>query len=320
MRPDGFERHTTPGRCEFERTSPAECRGERARPGPTETEGAADLGMFEGETRARTAGSTTPCREEYAMITIRFARMQGRDGRLAIRRGFRAMFLSLVAATSAWGQGPRQVVLSRETNERSPTRADADPAGLFRFEPTGLSLLRPYRRGKIPVLFVHGLWSGPWSWSRMIEDLEADPEVKDRFQFWTYGYSTGDPILYSASLLRRDLEEVRRKFDPAGTDAAFDRIVVVGHSLGGLLAKMMVQDSGDPAVADHHQRSAFRRARGRPGRPWPLPPLPVLQAPTGGPPRGLHRHAAPRQPGRSGPAARTRLASGPRPRSAPGRA
>src|SRR3954468_950610 len=79
----------------------------------------------------------------------------------------------------------------------------------------------------------------------MVEDLEADPEIMDRFQFWTYGYSTGDPILYSASLLRRDMEEVRRKFDPAGTDAAFDRIVVVGHSLGGLLAKMMVQDSGD---------------------------------------------------------------------------
>jgi pimeloyl-ACP methyl ester carboxylesterase len=79
----------------------------------------------------------------------------------------------------------------------------------------------------------------------MIEDLEADPEIKDRYQFWTYGYSTGDPILYSASLLRRDLEDVRRKLDPTGTDAGFDRIVVVGHSLGGLLAKMMVQDSGD---------------------------------------------------------------------------
>jgi pimeloyl-ACP methyl ester carboxylesterase len=78
----------------------------------------------------------------------------------------------------------------------------------------------------------------------MIEDLDADPEIMDRFQFWTYGYSTGDPILYSASLLRRDLEEVRQKFDHAGTDAAFDLMVVVGHSLGGLLAKMMVQDSG----------------------------------------------------------------------------
>ena len=33
-------------------------------------------------------------------------------------------------------------------------------------------------------------------------------------------------------------------FDPKGTDQAFDRMVVVGHSLGGILAKMMGQDSG----------------------------------------------------------------------------
>ena len=33
-------------------------------------------------------------------------------------------------------------------------------------------------------------------------------------------------------------------FDPKGTDEAFDRLVVVGHSLGGILAKMMGQSSG----------------------------------------------------------------------------
>ena len=75
-------------------------------------------------------------------------------------------------------------------------------------------------------------------------DLEADPTLRDRYQFWTFGYSTGDPIPYSASLLRHNLDEVRRKFDPDGSDTAFDRMVVVGHSMGGLLAKMMVQESG----------------------------------------------------------------------------
>jgi pimeloyl-ACP methyl ester carboxylesterase len=49
---------------------------------------------------------------------------------------------------------------------------------------------------------------------------------------------------FSAALLRRDLDEARRKFDPARSDAAFDRMVLVGHSMGGLLAKMMVQESG----------------------------------------------------------------------------
>jgi pimeloyl-ACP methyl ester carboxylesterase len=78
----------------------------------------------------------------------------------------------------------------------------------------------------------------------MIEVLEADAALGDRYQFWTFGYSTGDPLPYSAALLRRDLDEVRQKFDPDRSDAALDRMVLVGHSMGGLLTKMMVQDSG----------------------------------------------------------------------------
>jgi pimeloyl-ACP methyl ester carboxylesterase len=157
---------------------------------------------------------------------------------------FSAAIVTLIATTSAWSQAPPRVEPSREASVRSSARADRDVVALFRFEPTGLSLLRPYRRGKAPVVFVHGLWANPWSWSRMIASLEADAALCDRYQFWTFGYSTGDPIPYSASLLRRDLEEVRRKFDPDGSDEAFNRMVLIGHSMGGLLAKMMVQDSG----------------------------------------------------------------------------
>ena len=75
----------------------------------------------------------------------------------------------------------------------SPAKAQADFAKLFRFEPTGLSLLRPYRRGRIPVVFLHGLWMNPSSWSPMLEILAADPSHRDRYQFWTFGYSTGGP-------------------------------------------------------------------------------------------------------------------------------
>jgi pimeloyl-ACP methyl ester carboxylesterase len=88
----------------------------------------------------------------------------------------------------------------------------------------------------------------------MVEILERDPALGDRYQFWTFGYSTGDPIVHSASLLRRDLDEVRRKFDPDRSDLTFDRMVVVGHSMGGLVGKMMVQDSGNrlwQLLSDH---------------------------------------------------------------------
>ncbi len=125
---------------------------------------------------------------------------------------------------------------------------------LIRYEPTGLSLLLPYVRGKVPVVLVHGLWASPWSWHRMIEALEADPAIKGGFQFWTFGYSTGDPIPYSAYLLRRNLDEVRQKLDPSKTDPAFDRMVLIGHSMGGLLAKMIAVESGDRlwhVVSDH---------------------------------------------------------------------
>jgi pimeloyl-ACP methyl ester carboxylesterase len=178
---------------------------------------------------------------------------------------------TLAAATLAWPQGPSGVEPSRPSSP-SPAKRDADVARLFRFEPTGLSLLQSYRRGRIPVVFVHGLWSNPCSWSSMVEALEADPALRDRYQFWSFGYSTGDPIPYSALLLRRDLDEVRQKFDPDRSDAAIDRMVIVGHSMGGLLTKMMAQDSGsrlwrllsdrpvEELAGDPEDRDLFRRA------------------------------------------------------------
>jgi hypothetical protein len=78
----------------------------------------------------------------------------------------------------------------------------------------------------------------------MVEDLEADTALRRQYQFWTFRYASGDSIPYSAHLLRQSLRRARRVCDPDGTDAAFDRMVVIGHSLGGILAKMMVQRSG----------------------------------------------------------------------------
>ena len=183
-----------------------------------------------------------------------------------------AMILVSIIVSSARSQTPPVVESSHNAPARLQSGAGTDVVGLLRFEPTGLSLLGPYQRGKIPVVFIHGLWASPWSWTRMIENLEGDASLNGRYQFWTFGYSTGDPIPHSAALLRRDLDEVRRKFDPDGTDAAFDRMVIVGHSMGGLLTKMMVQDTGtrlwqlmtdrpiDQLAGEPNDRELFRRA------------------------------------------------------------
>ena len=73
----------------------------------------------------------------------------------------------------------------------------------------GWRLRRPYERGKVPIVFIHGLWSSPRHWDRMIECLEADPALRTRFQFWTFGYASGSSIPYSAHLLRQSLRRAR---------------------------------------------------------------------------------------------------------------
>ncbi len=108
----------------------------------------------------------------------------------------------------------------------------------------GLYLLRPFQPGKIPVVLVHGLFSSPRAFLQTMNELENDPEVAARYQFWVFLYPTGQPIPASAFSLRSSLNRVRDALDPDHLDPSMDRIVLIGHSMGGLLAKMMAQDSG----------------------------------------------------------------------------
>jgi pimeloyl-ACP methyl ester carboxylesterase len=144
----------------------------------------------------------------------------------------------ILTAHSAASDSPGVAINSDRSTARPPREE------LPGQDPGRLDTRRPYERGKIPVVFIHGLWGSPRNWDRMIEDLEADPALRSRFQFWAVTYASGDSIPYSAHLLRQSLRRARRVFDPEGTDVAFDRMVIVGHSLGGILAKMMVQRSG----------------------------------------------------------------------------
>jgi triacylglycerol esterase/lipase EstA (alpha/beta hydrolase family) len=79
----------------------------------------------------------------------------------------------------------------------------------------------------------------------MLNDLSNDARVRDRFQFWFFAYDSGNPIAYSANQLRRSLVQAVDGLDPAGANACLRSMVVMGHSQGGLLTKLMVVDSGD---------------------------------------------------------------------------
>lgn len=109
----------------------------------------------------------------------------------------------------------------------------------------GLYMVQPYQPGKIPVLMVHGLWSSPITWMEMFNDLRSSPEIRDRYQFWFYLYPTGQPFWVSAAQMRRDLSGARELIDPARREPALDHMVLVGHSMGGLVSKLQSFSSGD---------------------------------------------------------------------------
>jgi pimeloyl-ACP methyl ester carboxylesterase len=120
------------------------------------------------------------------------------------------------------------------------------PGGGDRADPvTGLYMVQPYEPGKIPVLMIHGLWSSPMTWMQMFNDLRASSEIREHYQFWFYLYPTGQPFWISAAQLRRDLAEARQVLDPYHQEPALDQMVLVGHSMGGLVARLQTLDSGD---------------------------------------------------------------------------
>jgi len=108
-----------------------------------------------------------------------------------------------------------------------------------------LVFMAPHERGKIPVVFVHGTASSAGRWANMFNDLLADQRIRERYEFWFFLYSTGNPIPYSAMLLRDSLQKAVDQVDPQGTDTALRDMVVIGHSQGGLLTKMTAIHSGD---------------------------------------------------------------------------
>ena len=109
----------------------------------------------------------------------------------------------------------------------------------------GLYMVQPYEPGKIPVLLVHGLWSTPMTWMEMFNDLRSQPEIRDRYQFWFYLYPTAQPFWLSAAQLRRDLAKVRNVLDPRHEEPALDQMVLIGHSMGGLISRLQTVQSGD---------------------------------------------------------------------------
>ena len=102
---------------------------------------------------------------------------------------------------------------------------------------TRIARLEPYDPNKTVVLCVHGLMDSPATWFPLINHLRADADVRRRYQFWLFSYPSGYPYPYSAATLRRELDHVEHRYPLRR------KMVVVGHSMGGCISRLLVTDT-----------------------------------------------------------------------------
>jgi pimeloyl-ACP methyl ester carboxylesterase len=119
-----------------------------------------------------------------------------------------------------------------------------------------VTCIQPHDSKKAVVLIIHGLMDSPETWVPMFNSLIADEEIRQNYQLWSYCYPTGYPYTYSAAILRRELDAIERRF-PLQKE-----MVVIGHSMGGCISRLLITDTGDKLW-----REIFKRPPGETAMP-----------------------------------------------------
>ncbi len=178
-----------------------------------------------GDARAWSMGTLAATLELYSRLEVDHVSVNGRD--IPLEGDTTAPLAYSLNADWVWKLGTAQFFSGREKVRSS------------------IYLTQPYQPGRVPVVFVHGTFSSPVWWAEMWNTLRADPELRGRCQFWNFVYPSGQPIAVSAARLRDEINRKLAQLDPQGQDPALRQMVVIGHSQGGLLAKLTATDTGD---------------------------------------------------------------------------
>lgn len=133
--------------------------------------------------------------------------------------------------------------LAKEETNYNPIKIALDP-GISNAKEQ-LFMIEPYQPGKYPLVLIHGLLSSPQVWRNVANEVLARPDLRSQFQLWAFRYPTGEPFPESAAALRRELQAAVKQLDPGNHDPAMYQMVLVGHSMGGLVAKLQVTSSAD---------------------------------------------------------------------------
>jgi pimeloyl-ACP methyl ester carboxylesterase len=183
-------------------------------------------------------------RRIYAPITA-IVRFSGRKAHLEFIDPLSAERVTLNKQTfplAADFDAPTALLVARERPERLGRSRVMNPEAYA--DTAMLTRLQQFDPARTPVIFVHGLQETGASWAPMIDSLRDDPWIREHYQFWYFSYPSGYPYPYAAALFRQDLDGIKRAFPN------HKRIVLIGHSMGGMICRLMVTDAGDKIWRD----------------------------------------------------------------------
>lgn len=108
-----------------------------------------------------------------------------------------------------------------------------------------LYLMQPYDPDRRIILMLHGLASSPEAWVNLANEIQGDEELRRNFQIWQVYYPTNVPVVLNHAAIRGLVTDALDHFDPQRSAPASRDIVLVGHSMGGLISRLMVSSADE---------------------------------------------------------------------------
>ena len=108
-----------------------------------------------------------------------------------------------------------------------------------------IQLMQPYDPKRRTIVMLHGLASSPEAWINVANEVLGDELLRQNYQIWQVYYPSNAPLALNLKAIREALLQTLAEHDPAGQAQASHDMVLVGHSMGGVLARLLVSSSGD---------------------------------------------------------------------------
>lgn len=106
-------------------------------------------------------------------------------------------------------------------------------------------LMQPWDPDRRIIFMLHGLGSSPEAWVNVANEIMGEEELRREFQVWQVYYPTNAPIALNRYEISRAFNSTLKHFDPGGQSRASKDQVFIGHSMGGVLGRLMLSSSGD---------------------------------------------------------------------------